>query len=192
MKTTSYQVKVIDPEGISVTQTMDLPIYGCEKASRFVHDAIISRIEGCKNPIACTEIVGEPIHPALPESVRMILGAQLARLDKLADSLVKDAAAQQPDTPVYAHERDHGGHVQARAGIARMIRTCETCEHNGHDCVPVRCIEGGTRLMWAPIITHDTIADVERYADLIGHTSNYGATRRPDGRYELKLEVSEA
>lgn len=67
------------------------------------------------------------------------------------------------------------------------MKTCESCAHFGRDCDPIRCIERGTRLMWAPILIHDSPTEAALYLDDIGHTTNYEVTSRPDGRYDLKL-----
>ena len=51
--------------------------------------------------------------------------------------------------------------------------------------------EGGVPLLWAPILIHDSPHEAVLYANAIGHESNFGTFRRPDGRYDLKLEVTE-
>jgi len=68
-----------------------------------------------------------------------------------------------------------------------MKKTCTTCDHNQRDCDPIRCIEGGILTAWKPILIHDSPHDAARYADSIGHTTNYEVSSRPDGRYDLKL-----
>ena len=68
-----------------------------------------------------------------------------------------------------------------------MIRDCTTCAHRERDC-RIACIEGGVRVMWTPRTEFDTITDAALYVDEIGYRGDYGATRRPDGRYDLRLE----
>ena len=74
-----------------------------------------------------------------------------------------------------------------------MIQDCITCKHSlsGGNCAlnsERECADDDARPLWEPRTEFETIADAAMYVDKISYKGNYGATRRPDGRYELRLE----
>lgn len=70
-----------------------------------------------------------------------------------------------------------------------MIKSCSTCaRHLGLGT----CADGRETIckgeLWQPLRYHDTPVDAARYVDRIGHQAGFRVDRRPDGRYDLRLE----